>query len=177
MIMNRTMDLSRRRCLAAAGALLTVGLAPRAALAQTSKSPLYGYGGGGTPFDDSSFRGPITRITVRSAAKVDSIQVTYDGKPAGQHGGGGGNPHDVSFAPGEQIIAVFGRYATNVDQIGFVTQFPNGELRQHGPWGGDGGNPFYIIGKVSSFFGRSAQILDAVGVFVTPPTLAFSPPQ
>ena len=172
---NRMTPFSRRSLLLSA---VAVAAAPRYATAQAGnpQSPAYG-GGGGTAFDDSSFRGPITRITVRSAAKVDSIQVTYDGKPAGQHGGGGGNPHDVSFAPGEQIIAVFGRYATNVDQIGFVTQFPNGELRQHGPWGGDGGNPFYIIGKVSSFFGRSAQILDAVGVFVTPPTLAFSPPQ
>ncbi len=33
---NRAMDLSRRQSLAAAGALLTVGLAPRAALAQTT---------------------------------------------------------------------------------------------------------------------------------------------
>src|SRR4051812_40732897 len=167
-------NMSLTKILCAATTLLALA---SPALAQGNPhSPAYG-GGGGAPFDDSSFRGPITRITVRSAAKVDSIQVTYDGKPAGHHGGGGGDPHDVSFAPSEQIIAVFGRYATNVDQIGFVTQFPNGELRQHGPWGGDGGNPFYIIGKVSSFFGRSAQILDAVGVFVTPPTLAFSPPQ
>jgi hypothetical protein len=135
------------------------------------KSPQYG-GGGGDPFDDSSFSGnAITRIVVRAAVYVDSIQVTYGNQQGPRHGGGGGEAHEINLAKGEQIIAVFGRSAQLVDQIGFVTLSANNELRQIGPYGGGGGDPFYIIGKVDAFFGRSAALLDAVGVYVAPPVL------
>ena len=165
------MSITKTLC---AATLLLALASPALAQGGNPKSPQYG-GGGGTEFDDSSFRGPITRITVRAAAKVDSIQVTYGDQQAGKHGGDGGTQTVISLAPDEQIIAVFGRSAQVVDQIGFVTQLSNRELRQYGPYGGDGGNPFYIIGKVSSFFGRSAQLLDAVGVSAAAPPLVSSP--
>jgi hypothetical protein len=82
-----------------------------------------------------------------------------------------GNPTEISLAPGEQIIAVFGRSGAAIDQIGFVTQLSDKTLRRHGPFGGTRGNPFYIIGKAISFFGRSGSALHAVGVYVEPPVL------
>jgi hypothetical protein len=135
------------------------------------KSPQFGEGGG-NPFDDAGFIGkPITQMTVGAGEFIDSIQVTYGGQQGPRHGGGGGKPHDISLAPGEQIIAVFGRSGEYLDQIGFVTQLPNNDLRTHGPYGGNGGNPFYIVGKVDAFYGRSGDDLDAVGVWVQPPVL------
>lgn len=137
------------------------------------KSPQYGSGTGGNPFDDSGFGNhPITRILIRSGTKVDAIQVTYGNQTAPMHGSSSeGRPFDISLAPGEQIIAVFGRSGAAIDQIGFVTQLSDKTLRRHGPFGGTRGNPFYIIGKALSFFGRSGSALDAVGVYVEPPVL------
>jgi hypothetical protein len=135
------------------------------------KSPQFG-GGGGAPFDDAGFIGkPITQMTVCATEAIDSIQVTYGGQQGPRHGGGGGQPHDISLAPGEQIIVVFGRWGDHIDQIGFVTQLPNNDLRTHGPYGANSGHPFYIIGKVDAFYGQAGEYLDAVGVWVQPPVL------
>jgi hypothetical protein len=140
-------------------------------MASDLKSPQYG-GGGGDPFDDSSYIGnPITSITVRHGEYVDSIQVNYSGQQGPQHGGGGGNADTISLAKGEQVIAVVGRSGEYVDQIQFVTVSPGNVLRTYGPYGGTGGDPFYIIGTVDAFFGRSGSLLDAVGVWVQPPVL------
>jgi hypothetical protein len=140
-------------------------------MASDLKSPQYG-GGGGTPFDDSSYIGnPITSITVRHGELVDSIQITYGNQQAPKHGGGGGEADTISLAKGEQVIAVVGRSGDLVDQIQFVTVSPGNVLKSYGPYGGGGGNPFYIIGAVDAFFGRSGESLDAVGVWVQPPVL------
>src|SRR5260370_4846048 len=140
-------------------------------MASDLKSPQYG-GGGGNPFDDSSYIGnPITSITVRHGDLVDAIQVTYGNQQAPRHGGGGGQSDTISLAKGEQVIAVVGRSGDLVDQIQFVTVSPGNVLRTYGPYGGGGGSPFYIIGAVDAFFGRSADSLDAVCVLSQPTSL------
>ena len=140
-------------------------------MASDLKSPQYG-GGGGNPFDDSSYIGsPITAITVGHGDLVDSIQITYGTQQGPKHGGGGGRVDTISLAKGEQVIAVVGRSGASTDQIQFVTVSPGNVLKSYGPYGGNGGSPFYIIGAVDAFFGRSGDLLDAVGVWVQPPVL------
>jgi hypothetical protein len=71
----------------------------------------------------------------------------------------------------EQVIAVVGRSGASTDQIQFVTVSPGNVLKSYGPYGGNGGHPFHIIGAVDAFFGQSGDLLDAVGVWVQPPVL------
>jgi hypothetical protein len=81
------------------------------------------------------------------------------------HGGGGGNPTTIPFAPDEHITAIRGRAGQYVDQISIVTN-----KRTYGPYGGSGGNPFEIdassANPIAGFFGRSGTLVDAIGVFL-----------
>jgi hypothetical protein len=144
------------------------------------ESKRYG-GGGGKEFSDHDWaknKGPITNLIIHWGQYVDSLQVIYGhggGSQAPKHGGGGGVQQLISLEPGEQIITVFGRAANFVDALGFITQRQDGTMRLHGPYGGNGGTPFCIVGKVDYFFGRSYAWLDAIGVVTATEPLVWAP--
>ena len=130
-------------------------------------SPYYG-GSGGVMFRDELGYGPITKIEIHHGTYIDSIQTTYGTTQQELHGGGGGGPDSFTLGTGERIIAVFGRCGRLLDSIGFVSLKPDLSLRSFGPVGGSGGNPFVIIGFVDGFFGRSKDLIDAIGVYLQP---------
>ncbi len=93
----------------------------------------------------------IRQIKFHTGSLVDGIQITYrlsngHDYAAPHHSGYGGGQHnrhliDVNVDGGERIIGIFGRVASLVDQIGFVTNHG----RIFGPYGGCGGDPFTAI--------------------------------
>lgn len=132
-----------------------------------SKTQQYGGPGGDAFSDDLTQSCRLSSVTIRSGGYVDSIQGTYT-MPSGAtyspgpHGGGGGDQQSFNLAPGEFIVHIDGRSGTYIDQLKFSTNLGN----VHGPYGGDGGDPFTLSNlHVGGFFGQSGRYLDAVGFF------------
>jgi Jacalin-like lectin domain len=148
------------------------------------KTVSYG-GGGGTAWDDPQTLGttPIDsfrRIAIRSGTYVDKIEATYALENGGVstlgHGGGGGGAASFDFVPNEILIGIQGRSGTLIDQISFLTAviYGGGDpplLRTYGPYGGGGGTPFTIWGEIAAFHGRNANLLDAVGCYLSTGTV------
>ena len=128
-------------------------------------------GGGGSAFNEllDNCGAVIKRITIRAAHYVDAIQVTYRPSTgqdftAGHHGGHGGTRYEINIDidNGEKIIGIFGKSASLVDQIGFITN----KGRIFGPYGECGGRYFHVNScHIREIFGRSASLLDSIGFF------------
>ncbi|URE39932.1 Mannose glucose-specific lectin [Musa troglodytarum] len=130
-------------------------------------------GNGGSAYD----MGPAYRIisvTVFSGDVVDAVDVTftYYGKTETRHcGGSGGNPHEIVLEEDEYLVGMAGEVASYhgvvvVGKLGFTTN-----KKAYGPFGNTGGTPFSLpiaAGKISGFFGRGGQFLDAIGVYLEP---------
>ena len=140
----------------------------------TFSAGTYG-GGGGTAFNEllDDCRAIVKRVTIRHAALVDAIQITYrlsSGQDftADLHGGQGGrgSVFNVDVDGGERVIGIFGKSASLLDQIGFVTNHG----RIFGPYGGCGGSNFHVSScEVRGIFGRSASLIDSIGFFCSRP--------
>nr|BAE95375.1 lectin [Cycas revoluta]BAV72209.1 lectin [Cycas revoluta] len=129
------------------------------------------YGGvGGAPWDDGPQFG-ISRILIHSGDVVDSIQVDHRPK----HGGPGGAATEIQFNPDEvlkKIEGYFGPYYGRPSIIKSLTFHTN--LTKYGPFGTAGGTQGDVHfastslehGKIVGFFGRAAQYLDAIGVYI-----------
>ncbi|KAL5510318.1 hypothetical protein EMCRGX_G005845 [Ephydatia muelleri] len=138
-------------------------------MASPTNSGLTG-GSGGNSFDDTAGNIiGVTSITIHHGNQVDGIQATYlrtDNSTfeGPYHGGNGGSPTTINFAADEVIVEVYGK--TNnvlVDQITFVTRKRDGSTQTYGPYGMTGETPFSVKGRVASLFGRSGNLLDAIG--------------
>ncbi|URE24366.1 Jacalin-like lectin domain containing protein, partial [Musa troglodytarum] len=130
-------------------------------------------GNGGSAFD----MGPAHRIisvTVFSGDVIDAVDVTFNyyGKTETRHyGGSGGNPHKIVLEEDEYLVGMAGEFASYhgvvvVGKLGFTTN-----QNAYGPFGNTGGTPFSLpiaAGKISGFFGRDGQFLDAIGVYLEP---------
>ena len=123
-----------------------------------SDSQLYG-GAGGSAFDSQG--DAVRSISIRSGSLIDSIQLEYlNGQTSKQLGGSGGSLAQIDLDTDERIVAIFGRSGAFVDSLTFVTNVG----RIFGPYGGDGGSPFQVPEcKLSGVFGRSADLVDAIG--------------
>ena len=140
-----------------------------------TKSALYGGDGGNAFADPVETNIPpvvnIKRMRIRHGNQVDSIDADYELLGGGvldgtNHGGSGGRPTDVSFVEGELIEQMSGRTNnTLVDQITFTTRKPDGSTGKYGPFGKTGRTEFQVDGRIVGFFGRSGNLLDALGVF------------
>ena len=139
---------------------------------QTACVPVGPYGGsGGGPFLElpDNCNAIVSKIYIRSGAKVDAIQVTYTYSDGSEHtfanrGGNGGGPSTVTIdvSSGERLIGVSGRSGAKVDQLSFITNFG----RTFGPYGGNGGGPFTANGCIlKGIHGRSGEKLDSIGFF------------
>ncbi|CAL9135654.1 unnamed protein product [Musa textilis] len=86
-------------------------------------------------------------------------------------GGSGGNPHKIVLEEDESLVGMEGEFAgyhgvVVVGKLGFTTN-----KNAYGPFGNTGGTPFSLpiaAGKISGFFGRDGQFLDAIGVYLEP---------
>ena len=126
-------------------------------------------GGGGSAFNEllDNCGAIIKRINIRAAWYVDAIQITYrlsNGQDytAGYHGANGGTGYliNIDINNGEKIIGIFGKNATYVDQLGFITN----KGRIFGPYGDCGGDNFHVNScHIRGIFGRSAAFLDSIG--------------
>ncbi|URE39930.1 Mannose glucose-specific lectin [Musa troglodytarum] len=130
-------------------------------------------GNGGSAFD----MGPAYRIIsvkIFSGDVIDAVDVTftYYGKTETRHfGGSGGNPHELVLEEDEYLVGMAGEVASYhgvvvVGKLGLITN-----KKAYGPFGNTGGTPFSLpiaAGKISGFFGRDGQFLDAIGVYLEP---------
>lgn len=130
-------------------------------------TPTYGGAGGNAFADAIANTNPLTSVTVRAGACLDSIQgITQTGAlPA--HGGGGGAATTVTWPATEYLVKVYGTYGSYISNISFVTNTG----RVMGPYGGactGGANAFSFIAptgsKILGFTGRSGSLVDALGV-------------
>jgi hypothetical protein len=132
-------------------------------------------GGGGKSFNElpDDCRAVIRKIVLRSADRIDAIQVTYrlsSGKDytGPKRGGNGGTEHkiNIDIDGGERIIGVFGRAASRVDMLGFVTN----KGRIFGHYGRCGGTKFTVNScHLRGIFGRSGSEIDSIGFHCSHP--------
>ena len=129
-------------------------------------------GGGGGPFNDESLLQAgtrVARVVIRTGALVDSVEITH-ARPNGSlvdlphHGGFGGGEQRLDLNIGERITQIDGRYGQLVDSINIRTT-QNRVLSG----GGDGGVDGYVYQappgfEIVGFFGRSGELMDAIGV-------------
>ncbi|KAJ8458968.1 hypothetical protein OPV22_031894 [Ensete ventricosum] len=113
-------------------------------------------------------------VKIFSGDVVDAVDITfsYNGKTETRHfGGSGGNPHEIVLAEDEHLVGMAGEVANYhglvvVGKLGFTTN-----KKTYGPFGNTGGTPFSLpitAGKISGFFGRGGQFIDAIGVYLEP---------
>ena len=148
-------------------------------LPQIRRSPQYGGTGGGEFTDPVEVNIPpvvgIEHIRIRHADRVKRIEADYyllgggilDGS---NHGGGGGNLTKITLEKGEMVTKMTGKTNSDsgkdyVDQLSFTVRKLDGEVVTYGPYGKGGKNDFEVEGNIIGFFGRSGQLLDAVGVY------------
>jgi len=138
------------------------------ALLQPMESTLEIGGRGGSLFNDSVKEGwKIKRIIIRYGNIIDGIRCVWQ-RPDGSlqegqhHGGYGGVEKIIDLRDGEYVIEVAGAAGNVVDSLRITTNYA-----KYGPYGGNGGKPFSLkpsSGSVIGFYGRSGNLLDAIGI-------------
>jgi len=134
----------------------------------------YSGGSGGIEFKDYEIpeNSTVIEVRIRSGVYIDAIGIvheTADGKrhASTMHGGEGGNLEVFTLDKNDYINGISGRYGTFVDSIRFHTN------RKISPtYGGSGGKAEYHYEapegtEVVGFYGRSGQLLDAIGIVLT----------
>ncbi|CAO2162425.1 unnamed protein product [Urochloa humidicola] len=132
-------------------------------------------GSGGSPQDITSEPERLQSITILSGDVIDSIGFSYldlagHSRSAGPWGGSGGHPHVIQIAANDFVTEVSGtvtiyKNKTVVSALKIVTN-----LNSYGPYGNWTGAPFTLQAQQGSaivgMFARSAELLDAIGVYV-----------
>ncbi len=132
-------------------------------------------GAGGGPFADPQELNTIkvVRITIRSGAYVDAVQMTLE-RPDGSlitfdhHGGFGGGEQNFDLEAGEHVTSIDGRYGAYVDHINIHTD--HGRVLSGGGGGGVEGYSYTAPPgfEIAGFIGRSGAYIDAIGVLLRP---------
>ena len=116
----------------------------------------------------------ISRVVVRSGKFVDAIQIYVTGRGSScdpnakqlgkSMGGNGGSVQVLTLACDEDIVAIYGRHSTVVENLTIVTS-KNRYLQAGGPGGTMNfyyaAPPNYVIADI---WGRSGLYIDAIGV-------------
>jgi hypothetical protein len=110
--------------------------------------------------------------------RLGAYQVTYIGGTVIKHGDDCGAPPLANFtlSSDEQITVVNVRTGDFIDSIGFVTSKGN----TYGPYGGGGGGPTRLEGRVHAFYGGifrlfGCPILSSIGIWTDPPPTPAAP--
>lgn len=76
------------------------------------------------------------------------------------HGKEGDTPHSIDLESGEMVTGVSGAAGRLLDRITIYTN-----LRQYGPYGGNGGTSFASAGEVLGYIsGRANNAVDAITI-------------
>ncbi len=106
-------------------------------------------------------------LQIRSADRVESIQVFLDTGILEKHGGDEANFRQFGFEPDEYIRAISGRSSNRLNQISIHTN-----KRTYGPLGGNGGSTFRLSAEkdeeIVGFFGGSGNEINRLGAIVRP---------
>ena len=147
-------------------------------LPPVKRSDQFGGNGGKTFADPIETNIPpivgIRELRLRHGNQVDSIGADYELLGGGtyegaDHGGGGGKPSPVHLDKGEVIVKMSGKTNNKlVDQLTFTGRKEDGSTATYGPFGKTGQIEFQVDGRIVGFFGRSGNLLDAIGVFYVP---------
>lgn len=147
---------------------IVAGVLGLIALLQPMESTLEVGGRGGSVFNDSPKEGwRLKRIVIHHGNVVDGIQCVWqcpDGSfvTGKHHGGLGGRKSVIELQEGEYVTEVSGTEGNVVDSLCITTNH-----NKYGPYGGNGGKSFSLQprgGIVTGFYGRSGNLLDAIGI-------------
>lgn len=136
-------------------------------------TPLFG-GTGGEAFDDTLLAPAritrMTALTIRSGQYIDALQATYlleNGETwtAPMHGRGGGSSYTINFMDREQLNTILLRTGDLVDQLTLVTRREGHPDHVYGPYGETGGMPHFVTGHMLALYGRSGDMVDALGFY------------
>ncbi|CAM0878982.1 unnamed protein product [Alopecurus aequalis] len=132
-------------------------------------------GSGGTNRDmDIRAVNRIVKVVVRHGWAIDAISVQYERDGVTDQtedwGGNGGNPSEIRLGPDEYLTGIKG----HVGSFMFITCLKSltlvSNLRTYGPFGKQDGMDFALMapagGRIVGFHGRSAWLLDAIGIYV-----------
>ncbi|XP_072955079.1 salt stress-induced protein-like [Typha angustifolia] len=135
-------------------------------------------GNGGSPWDMDNSSVRLVKITIYASNVINSFSFQYhvDGKlhTAGPWGNTRGTLHEITFTEGEYLTAMSGTHGPYTSSIADCIRSLKFEtnLKTLGPYGDQTqGTPFTIpvsSGRIVGFFGRSGDLLDAIGLYLRP---------
>uniref|UniRef100_A0ACD5W3S2 Uncharacterized protein n=1 Tax=Avena sativa TaxID=4498 RepID=A0ACD5W3S2_AVESA len=123
--------------------------------------------------------GRLNSVTIHSGGTIDAISFTYIGTDYIEHSEGPwGRPLNtkstITLDPTDYVTAISGTFGTAYDNDCVITslQITTFKDKDNKIYGTPNGTPFHIPvrdgGRIIGFFGRSGDMLDAIGVYVTP---------
>ncbi|XP_073008810.1 salt stress-induced protein-like isoform X1 [Typha latifolia] len=147
-------------------------------LAGLVKVGLWG-GNAGSPWELGNSSVRLDKIIIYSSDVINSFSFHYqvDGKlhTAGPWGNASGTLHEITFREGEYLTAMsgtHGRYTSSIVDCIRSLKFETNLKKTLGPYGDQTqGTPFTIpvsSGRIVGFFGRSGDLLDAIGLYLRP---------
>uniref|UniRef100_A0ACD5TYT1 Uncharacterized protein n=1 Tax=Avena sativa TaxID=4498 RepID=A0ACD5TYT1_AVESA len=123
--------------------------------------------------------GRLNSVTIHSGGTIDAIYFTYVGTDYIEHSEGPwGRPLNtkstITLDPTDYVTEISGTFGTAFDNDCVVTSLKISTFKEKDSkiYGKPNGTPFHIPvcdgGKIVGFFGCSGDMLDAIGVYVTP---------
>ncbi|XP_047052630.1 horcolin-like [Lolium rigidum] len=135
-------------------------------------------GAGGDERNVQAMPRRLVSVTIHSGEGIDGISFTYVGSDYVQYTEGPwgrtlNNENTITIDPTDYVTEISGTFGTAYDNT-IVTSLKIATFNDQYPvtYGTPNGTPFHIPvlngGKVVGFFGRSGDLLDAIGVYIHP---------
>ncbi|CAM0958756.1 unnamed protein product [Alopecurus aequalis] len=122
--------------------------------------------------------GRLSSVTIHSGGTIDAISFTYIGTDYVQYSAGPwgrtlNTESTITLEPTDYVTAISGTIGRAYDNEPVVTSLKISTFKgkDNKTYGTPNGTPFHIPvheGKVVGFFGRSGDMLDAIGIYVAP---------
>ncbi|KQJ95910.1 horcolin isoform X1 [Brachypodium distachyon] len=137
-------------------------------------------GPGGDEQNVQVMPGRLASVTIHSGDTIDAISFTYIGTDyvpysAGPWGRTLNTESTITLDPTDYVTGISGTFGTAFDNDRVVTSLKISTFKEKDgskTYGKPNGTPFHIPvrdgGRVVGFFGRSGDMLDAIGVYFAP---------
>uniref|UniRef100_A0ACD5W5B1 Uncharacterized protein n=1 Tax=Avena sativa TaxID=4498 RepID=A0ACD5W5B1_AVESA len=136
-------------------------------------------GPGGDERNMQATPGRLTSMTINSGVTIDAISFTYIGTDYIEHSEGPWGrtlnmKRTITLDPTDYVTEISGTFGSALDNDCVIKSLKITTFKgtDNDIYGDPTGTPFHIPvrdgGRIVGFFGRSGDLLDAIGVYVTP---------